>query len=182
VAEANAQIGIARTAFFPTLLLNAGIGYQSTSIGDWFAWPSRFWSLGPAAVQTIFDGGRRRAQTESAQANYEATVADYRDTVLSAFQQVEDNLAALRILEQEAQTQRAAVAAAQRSVELSTNRYKGGLATYLEVVTAQSVALTNQRTAVGLLERRMTSTVLLIKALGGGWDVSQLPALTSNQP
>jgi NodT family efflux transporter outer membrane factor (OMF) lipoprotein len=180
VAEANAQIGVARTAFFPTLLFNAGIGFESTSIGDWFAWPSRFWSIGPAAVQTIFDGGKRRAVSESARANYDATVADYRDTVLGAFQQVEDNLAALRILEQEAQTQRAAVEAAQRSVELSTNRYKGGLATYLEVVTAQSIALNNQRTAVGLLERRMTSTVLLIKALGGGWDASQLPALLSS--
>jgi NodT family efflux transporter outer membrane factor (OMF) lipoprotein len=177
VAEANAQIGVARTAFFPTLLFNAGIGFESTSIGDWFAWPSRLWSLGPAAVQTIFDGGKRRAVSDAAKANYDATVADYRDTVLTAFQQVEDNLAALRILAQEAQTQRAAVEAAQRSVELSTNRYKGGLSTYLEVVTAQSAALSNQRTAVELLERRMTSTVLLIKAIGGGWDTSQLPAL-----
>jgi NodT family efflux transporter outer membrane factor (OMF) lipoprotein len=175
VAAANAQIGVARTAFFPTLLFNAGIGFESTSIGDWFAWPSRLWSLGPAAAQTIFDAGRRRALSKSAQASYDATVADYRETVLGAFQQVEDNLAALRILAQEAETQRAAVESAQRSLELSTNRYKGGLATYLEVVTAQSIALTNQRTAVGLLERRMTSTVLLIKALGGGWDVSKLP-------
>jgi NodT family efflux transporter outer membrane factor (OMF) lipoprotein len=180
VAEANAQIGVARAAFFPTLLFNAGLGFEATSIGDWFAWPSRFWSLGPAAVQTIFDGGKRRAVSEAAQANYDATVADYRETVLGAFQQVEDNLAALRILAQEAETQRAAVEAAQRSVELSTNRYKGGLATYLEVVTAQSIALNNQRTAVGLLERRMTSTVLLIKALGGGWDVSQLPTLAGS--
>jgi NodT family efflux transporter outer membrane factor (OMF) lipoprotein len=177
VAEANAQIGVARTAFFPTLLFNAGIGFEATSIGDWFAWPSRLWSLGPAAVQTIFDGGKRRAVSDAAQANYDATVADYRETVLGAFQQVEDNLVALRILAKEAETQRAAVEAAQRSVELSTNRYKGGLGTYLEVVTAQSIALTNQRTAVGLLERRMTNTVLLIKALGGGWDATQLPAL-----
>jgi NodT family efflux transporter outer membrane factor (OMF) lipoprotein len=177
VAEANAQVGVARTAFFPTLLLNAGIGFEATSVGDWFAWPSRLWSLGPAAVQTIFDGGKRRAVSDAARANYDATVADYRDTVLTAFQQVEDNLAALRILTQEAETQRAAVEAAQRSVELSTNRYKGGLSTYLEVVTAQSAALANQRTAVELLERRMTSTVLLIKALGGGWDASQLPTL-----
>ncbi len=179
VAEANAQIGIAHTAFFPTLLLNAGIGYQATSIGDWFSWPSRFWSLGPAAVQTIFDGGRRRGLTEAAEASYDASVSDYRETVLTAFQQVEDNLAALRILEKETETQRAAVTSAERSVELSTNRYKGGLSTYLEVVTAQSTALNNERTYVGLLERRMTSTVLLIKALGGGWDTSQLPALTS---
>jgi NodT family efflux transporter outer membrane factor (OMF) lipoprotein len=177
VAEANAQIGVARAAFFPTLLFNAGIGFEATSIGDWFAWPSRLWSLGPAAVQTIFDGGKRRATTEAAEANYDATVSDYRETVLTAFQQVEDNLSALRILAQEAETQRAAVTAAQRSVELSTNRYKGGLATYLEVVTAQSIALNNQRTEVGLLERQMTSTVLLIKALGGGWNASQLPAL-----
>lgn len=180
VAEANAQIGVARTAFFPTLLFNAGLGFEATSIGDWFAWPSRFWSLGPAAVQTLLDGGKRRAVSDAAQANYDATVADYRETVLGAFQQVEDNLAALRILAQEAETQRAAVEAAQRSVELSTNRYKGGLATYLEVVTAQSIALNNQRTAVGLLERRMTSTVLLIKALGGGWNVSQLPSLAGS--
>lgn len=175
VAEANAQIGIARTAFFPTLLLGARAGFESASIADWFNWPSRLWSIGPSAVQTIFDGGRRRALSDAAQASYDATVATYRDTVLNAFGDVEDGLAALRILEHEADVQQAAVDAAQESLMHAENRYKGGLANYLEVTTAQNIALNNQRTAVGLLQRRMTATVLLIKSLGGGWDVSQLP-------
>jgi NodT family efflux transporter outer membrane factor (OMF) lipoprotein len=175
VAEANAQIGIAHTAFFPTLLLGARAGFESSSIGDWFNWPSRLWSIGPSAVQTLFDGGRRRAVSDAVQASYDATVATYRDTVLNAFGDVEDGIAALRILEHEASVQQAAVDAAQESLMHAENRYKGGLANYLEVTTAQSIALTNQRTAVGLLQRRMTTTVLLIKSLGGGWDASQLP-------
>jgi NodT family efflux transporter outer membrane factor (OMF) lipoprotein len=175
VAEANAQIGIARTAFFPTLLLGARAGFEASSIGDWFNWPSRLWSIGPSAVQTLFDGGRRRAVSDAVQASYDATVATYRDTVLNAFGDVEDGIAALRILEHEAGVQQAAVDAAQESLMHAENRYKGGLANYLEVTTAQSIALNNQRTAVGLLQRRMTTTVLLIKSLGGGWDASQLP-------
>jgi NodT family efflux transporter outer membrane factor (OMF) lipoprotein len=177
IAAANEQIGIARAAFFPTVLLGAAEGLEGSSITNWLNWPSRFWAVGPAIAQTVFDAGRRRAQSEFAQANYDAAVASYRQTVLEAFQQVEDNIAQLRILERESQTQQAAVAAAQRSLQLSMNRYTGGLVTYLEVVTAQSTALANERTAVDILRRRMDASVLLVKALGGGWDVSTLPAL-----
>ncbi len=179
VAEANAEVGIARTAFFPQILLGAAAGIQGQSITDWFNWPSRFWSVGPSVLQTVFDGGRRRATQKASEFNYDATVATYRQSALDAFQQVEDNLAALRVLEKETQSQRAAVVAAERSLELSTNRYTGGLVTYLEVVTAQSAALANQRAAVDILRRRMDASVLLIKALGGGWDTSRLPKLTS---
>ncbi len=174
-AAANEQIGIARTAFFPDLLITATGGLQSGSIVNWFTWPSRYWSVGPQALQTIFDYGRRRAQVQIAQAAYEAQVASYRQTALTAFQEVEDNLSTLRILEQESATQHEASIAAESSLQLSLNRYKGGLVTYLEVVTAQSTALTNERTEVDLVRRRMDASVLLIKALGGGWDVSKLP-------
>jgi outer membrane protein TolC len=148
---------------------------ESSDIGSWFAWPSRFFAVGLSMVQTIFDAGRRRAVSEQAQAAYDATVASYRESVLAAFQDVEDNLAALRILNQEAQEQ-AAVKSAERSVELATDRYKGGIASYLEVTTAQAAALANQRAAVDIQTRRMTASVLLIKALGGGWNVSSLPS------
>jgi NodT family efflux transporter outer membrane factor (OMF) lipoprotein len=178
LAEANAQIGIARAAFFPTLLLGAEAGFEGRSITDWLNWPSRFWAVGPTVLQTVFDGGRRKATQQAAEFNYDALVATYRETALDSFQQVEDNLAALRVLEQETQTQKAAVTAAERSLELSTNRYTGGLVTYLEVVTAQSTALSNERTAVDILRRRMDASVLLVKALGGGWDVSKLPKST----
>src|SRR5262249_54914754 len=157
-------VGIAHAAFFPQILLGAALGLEGQSITNWFNWPSRFWAVGPAAVQTILDGGRRRAGQQSAEVNYDGTVAAYRQTALAAFQQVEDNLAALRVLEKEAQTQTAAVTAAQRSLELSTNRYTGGLVTYLEVVTAQSTALDNERAAVDIMRRRMNASVLLIKA------------------
>lgn len=178
VAEANAQVGIARAAYFPTVLLSAAVGLQGSSIANWFNWPSRFWAVGPTALETLFDAGRRRAENQAASAAYDEQVAAYRQTALDAFQQVEDNLAALRILSQEAQTQHAAVAAAQRSLDLSMNRYTGGLVTYLEVVTAQSTALADERTEVDILRRRMDASVLLVKALGGGWDRTQLPALT----
>lgn len=178
VAEANEAIGIAHAAFFPQILLGAALGLEGQSISDWFNWPSRFWAVGPSVLQTVFDGGRRRATQQAAQFNYDATVASYRETALDAFQQVEDNLAALRVLEQESQSQKAAVKAAERSLELSTNRYTGGLVTYLEVVTAQSAALANERTAVDITRRRMDASVLLIKALGGGWDVSKLPKMS----
>ena len=128
-------------------------------------------------MQTVLDGGRRRAVTQQARDNHEATVASYRENVLEAFQQVEDNLAALRLLEQELTTQQVAVASARRSVDLSTTRYKRGITTYLEVLTAQSTALSNERTAADLMTRRMTASVQLIKALGGGWDISQLPKM-----
>jgi NodT family efflux transporter outer membrane factor (OMF) lipoprotein len=176
MAEANEQIGIAHAAFFPTLLITAVGGLQGDSFVNWFTWPSRFWALGPNALETLFDAGRRRAAQEAAEASYDSTVANYRETALEAFQQVEDSLSTLRTLEQEVETQRVAVQAAGHSLELSMNRYTGGLVTYLEVVTAQSIALANERVEVDLLRRRMDATVLLIKALGGGWDVSRLPA------
>jgi NodT family efflux transporter outer membrane factor (OMF) lipoprotein len=178
VEEANAQVGIAHAAFFPQILLGAVLGLEGQSVTDWLNWPSRFWAVGPSVLQTVFDGGRRRAQQQSAEFNYDATVATYRETALDAFQQVEDNLAALRVLEKETKTQRAAVAAAEQSLELSSNRYTGGLVTYLEVVTAQGTALANERMAVDILRRRMDASVLLIKALGGGWDSTKLPKLT----
>lgn len=177
VAEANAQVGIARAAYFPTILISAAVGLEGSSITNWLVWPSRFWAVGPSVLQTVFDGGRRRANSEIAREGYDATIAAYRQTSLDAFQQVEDNLAALRILNDEAGTQREAVEAAQRSLQLSMNRYVGGIVTYLEVVTAQTVALENERTAVDIARRRMDASVSLIKALGGGWDVSQLPKL-----
>jgi NodT family efflux transporter outer membrane factor (OMF) lipoprotein len=175
VAEANEQIGIARAAFFPTVMLSLSAGLEGTSMLNWLNWPSRFWAVGPSMAQTLFDGGRRRATSEAATANYDATVANYRQTTLNAFQQVEDNLAALRILDQEAEQQQEAVASAEETLRLFTNRYKGGVDTYLQVITAQTVALANERNDVDILRRRMDSSVLLIKALGGGWDVSKLP-------
>jgi len=175
MAAANEQIGIARAAFYPTLQITAAGGYQSGSIVDWFTWPSRFWALGPNALQTLFDAGRRRAASEAATAGYDAAVADYRQSALDAFREVEDSLAALRVLERESSAQRAAVEAARHSLELSMNRYTGGLVTYLEVVVAQSTALANERIEVDLQRRRMDACVLLIKALGGGWDVTKLP-------
>jgi NodT family efflux transporter outer membrane factor (OMF) lipoprotein len=178
VAEANARIGIARAAFFPSIFLTATAGLQSGSILDWFSWPNRLWAVGPSVVQTVFDGGRRRANEQAVTADYDALVASYRETSLEAFQQVEDNLAALRLLEEETKTQQAAVQSAQRSLQLSMNRYTGGLVTYLEVLTAQTIALQNERIAVDIQRRRMDSTVLLIKALGGGWDTAKLPVMT----
>jgi len=175
VASANAQIGVARAAYFPLITLGLTGGFESGAFTSWLAGPSGLWSLGGSALETVFDAGRRRAITDQAKAAYDGTVANYQQTVLTSFQQVEDSLSDLRILEEEAKTQDAAVAAANRSLEQSTNRYKGGLDTYLTVITAQSAVLANERTAVSLLTRRMTSSVLLIKALGGGWDISKLP-------
>jgi NodT family efflux transporter outer membrane factor (OMF) lipoprotein len=175
VAEANDQIGIARAAFFPSLVLGAEGGFAGTTITNWFNWPSRFWAVGPQISQTIFDAGRRRAVSESATANYDRTVASYRQVTLTSFQEVEDNLAALRILEGEAQQQREATSSAQESLQLFTNRYEGGVDNYLQVITAQTVLLTNQRNDIDIERRRMDASVLLVKAVGGGWDVSQLP-------
>jgi NodT family efflux transporter outer membrane factor (OMF) lipoprotein len=173
--EANEQIGIARAAYFPTVSLGATAGFQGTSISNWFTWPSRLWAVGPSLSQTLFDGGRRRATSDIALANYDAVVAAYRETTLTAFQQVEDNLAALRVLEREGSQQNKAVAAAEESLQLFTNRYQGGVDNYLQVITAQTTTLSNQRTAIDILRRRMEASVLLIKALGGGWDVSKMP-------
>ncbi len=174
-AAANAQIGVATSAFFPRLFLAATGGYESTKLADWFSLPSRFWSIGPSVVATLFEGGKRRAGVEQARASYDAAVAAYRLDVLTSFQQVEDNLAALRILSEEAAQQAAAVAAAERSLTIARNRYLAGTTTYLEVVTAQTVALANERAAVEIQTRRMTAAVNLIKALGGGWRASDLP-------
>src|SRR5580658_4031899 len=176
VAEANEQIGIAQAAFFPNLLITATGGLQGETFVNWLTWPSRFWAVGPSMLETIFDGGRRRAQADSATASYDETVANYQQAALTAFQQVEDNLSTLRVLTEQAKSQRVAVEAAQQSLELSLNRYQGGLVTYLEVISAQTIALQNESTEVDLLRRRMDASVLLIKALGGGWDVSKLPA------
>jgi NodT family efflux transporter outer membrane factor (OMF) lipoprotein len=177
VAVANEQIGIARAAFFPTVILNAVGGFEGTSITNWLNWPSRFWAVGPAAAQILFDAGRRRATSDAAMASFDAAVADYREAALAAFQQVEDNLAALRILEAEASQQQQAVVSAQESLQLFRNRYKGGVDTYLQVVTSQTAALANERNETDIQRRRMDATVLLIKALGGSWNVSNLPKL-----
>ena len=175
VAEANQQIGIARAAYFPTVTLGGTAGFAGTQGSNWFTWPSGFWAVGPALAETLFDAGRRRATSESARANYDATVATYRQTSLTAFQEVEDNVAALRILENEAQQQRHAVASSQDSLQIFTNRYKGGVDTYLQVITAQTIELGNERNDIDILRRRLDASVLLIKALGGGWNVSNLP-------
>jgi NodT family efflux transporter outer membrane factor (OMF) lipoprotein len=174
-AEANEQIGIARAAFFPQLLITATGGFEGSTPVNWLMWPSRVWAVGPAVSQLIFDAGRRRAISENAVATYDEAVANYRQAVLTAFQEVEDNLATLRVLEEQAQAQRVAVEAAEQSLDLSLNRYKGGLVTYLDVIATQSIAYQNQATEVDILRRRMDASVLLIKALGGGWDVSKLP-------
>jgi NodT family efflux transporter outer membrane factor (OMF) lipoprotein len=175
VAEANDQIGIARAAFFPALVLGATGGFTGTSIANWFNWPSRMWAVGPQMSQTIFDAGRRRAVSEGAIANYDGTVASYRQTTLAAFQEVEDNLAALRILEKESQLQQQATASAEKSLRLFNERYEGGVDNYLQVITTQTVLLTNQRNGIDIQRRRLDASVLLVKAAGGGWDTSQLP-------
>jgi NodT family efflux transporter outer membrane factor (OMF) lipoprotein len=175
VAEANAEIGVTKAAFYPSLVLGATGGFESTSIASWFTWPARFFSLGPTLTQTLFDRGRRKAATEVSLAQYDATVASYRQTVLTSFQEVEDNLAALRILSHELDEQNDAVASAQRALSLSTERYKSGIDSYLNVITAQTTLLNNQRTAVNLQAQQMTASVELIKALGGGWSNSDLP-------
>jgi len=176
VAAANAQVGVATAAFFPRLLLAASAGWQNASLGSLFSAPSFFWSIGPSLAQTIFSGGRRRAALEQAHGNYDAAVAGYRQSALGAFQEVEDGLAAQRILGTEAEQEAVAVAASERLVAIARNRYQGGITTYLEVVTAETAALANRRSAVELLVRRMTTSVALVKALGGGWDASTLPS------
>jgi NodT family efflux transporter outer membrane factor (OMF) lipoprotein len=175
VAAANAQIGVAKSAYYPLINLGASGGFESSSITTLLTGPSGLWYVGGSAVMTVFDVGRRRALTDQALAAYDNQVAAYRENVLAGFQQVEDNLAAVRILENEAKVQDEAVVAAQRSLALSIKRYKGGVTSYLEVITAQNAALTDEVTAVNILGRRMANTVLLIQALGGGWDRSSLP-------
>lgn len=175
VASANAQVGLAKTAYYPLVNLVGSGGFESGTITTLLQGPSAFWAVGAAVAQTIFDGGRRHALNDEAKAAHDSTVASYRQTVLTAFQQVEDNLAALRILEQEAGVQATAVQSAQRSLALSNTRYEGGVTSYLEVITAQNAALSDEVTAVNILGRRMASAVLLVQALGGGWDRSNLP-------
>lgn len=176
VAAANAQIGVAQAAYYPNITLTASGGLESSRITTLIQWPSRLWSLGASAVETIFDAGLRKATNEQARANYDATVDAYRLAVLAAFQDVEDNLSALRILSDEAKIQEGAVKSAERSLELANYQYKGGITNYLQVITAQSAALADKVTAVTLLNRRMVASVALVKALGGGWDVSSLPS------
>lgn len=182
VAAANAQIGVTIAAYYPTISLGASGGLQSSSLLTLFSWPSRFWSLGPSLSETIFDAGRRRGVTEQARAAYDQTVANYRENVLTAFQNIEDDLSTLRILEQESREQAAAVRYAERSLELANAQYQGGITTYLQVIIAQTAALANERVAVQINTRRVTASVSLIQALGGGWDVSQLPSAKDVSP
>lgn len=175
VASANAQVGLAKTAYYPLVNIMAAGGLESGTITTLFQGPSALWSAGASAAVTIFDVGRRRALNDEAKAGYDSSVASYRQTVLSALQQVEDNLASLRVLEQEAGVQATAVQAAQQSLALSNTRYDGGVTSYLEVITAQNAALADEVTAVNILGRRMASAVLLIQALGGGWEKKELP-------
>lgn len=175
MVDLNAQIGVATAAYFPNLILSVSGGLEATNFSDWLLAPARFWSLGPTLAGTLLDFGGRAAKKAEAQANYDEGIAQYRQTVLTAFGQVEDNIAALRVLEQEAQAQDDAVSAAQRSLAIVSNRYKNGAITYLDVVVAQTTALTNEREAVSIARRRMAASVALIKALGGGWDATSLP-------
>jgi outer membrane protein TolC len=181
VASAFAQVGVTQAAYYPVLTLSGAVGFESSSFGSLLSSASAFWSAGPAALVNVLDFGRRRAANEQARAGYDLAAAEYRETVLSAFREVEDQLAALRVLEQEAAIQDRAVAAAERSLALANNRYRGGVASYLEVITAQSFALGNERAAVNLLTRRMTATVLLLKGLGGNWRAASLPALAGSR-
>ena len=176
VAAANARIGVAKSAFFPSLTLSGSAGFESSRLADWLNWPSRFWAIGPAIAQSIFDAGLRRALTDQAIAVYDANVAAYRQTVLEGFQEVEDNLAALRILEEQEKVQEEATVAARQSMDLTINQYKAGTVSYLNVVTVQSAWLNNERALVGIRGRRLAAAVTLVKALGGGWNAAELPA------
>jgi NodT family efflux transporter outer membrane factor (OMF) lipoprotein len=175
MASANAQIGVAKAAYYPTITLAATGGFDSGYPSTLISGPSVIWSAGPSAALTLLDFGRRRAASDQAIAAYDQAVANYRQTVLTGFQQVEDNVAALRILEHEAQVQDTAVTAAQNYLALAWTRYKGGVTSYLEVTTAQSAALSDELTAVNILGRRMVAAVTLVQALGGGWNSTELP-------
>jgi NodT family efflux transporter outer membrane factor (OMF) lipoprotein len=172
LASANAQIGIAEAAYYPTLSVDSQGGFESSSWSKWISALGRFWSAGFSLSETLFDGGARKAQVEQAQAVYDTDMGAYRQTVLTGFQEVEDNLAALRILADEANAQDEAVRAAQQSLAVTNNQYQAGIVSYLNVVVAQTIALTNKRTAVDILGRRLNACVLLVKALGGGWKAS----------
>ena len=175
VAAANANIGIQQTAYYPTLTLSATPGLLSTALQNLVTWSSRVWSAGPTVSQTLFDFGRREASIQGAQAGYDATAANYRQTVLAAFQEVEDDLASLRYLAEEAVQQQAAVVAAEQALDLEIARYRAGTDSYLNVITTQTIALSDEQQAVSILQRRMLAAVDLVKAMGGGWDASTLP-------
>ena len=175
VAAANEQIGIAIAAFYPNLSLTGSAGVESSSLAKWFTWPSRFWSVGPQLAETLFDAGRRRGVVVEQQAAYDVTVAAYRETVLTAMQQVEDNLAALRILAGEADKVQQTIQAANRALDISSAQYRAGTVDYLTVITSQATLLSADVTAVTLLTRRLSASVLLIEGLGGGWNASQFP-------
>ena len=175
-AAANARIGVAIAAYFPSLGLTASGGWGNSTLSNLFSLPNRFWSIGASLVETLFSGGKIRAAKEQAEASWDAAVASYRQSVLTAFQEVEDQLAALRLLEAEAKDQTDAVEAAERSLSLAQTRYQGGVTSYLEVITAEAAALGNERTAVQLRTRRMSAAVALIRALGGGWRAADLPS------
>ncbi|QGZ60312.1 efflux transporter outer membrane subunit [Paraburkholderia acidisoli] len=176
VAAANAEVGVATAAFFPNLMLAVTGGLEATNYGQWLMAPARFWSLGPTLAGTLLDFGGREAVRDAARAQYDESVAQYRQTVLDAFGEVEDNLATLRVLEQEAAAQDRAVSAAQRTLANVQSRYQSGAITYLDVVVAQTTALTNERQAVAIARRRMAASVALVKALGGGWSAADLPS------
>ena len=178
MASLNEQIGIADAAFYPSLTLSAGAGLASSSFVNLFTWAGRFWTAGATASQTLYDAGKRRAQVNVAKANFDNAMANYRETILTAFQQVEDQLAALRILERETGATIETVAAAQLALDIATAQYKAGTATYLQVETQQTALFSEQEALVNLLTRRMVSSVLLVEALGGGWDTSQLPVVS----
>jgi NodT family efflux transporter outer membrane factor (OMF) lipoprotein len=176
MAAANAQIGVAKSAYFPAITLSASTGFRTTTLANLLTAPSRFWSLGAAAAEGLFDAGARRAASEQATAAYDAQVATYRQTVLAAFQDVEDNLAALRILEQEAALREEVAQSALNALELTTNQYKAGVVSYLNVITAQTTAYNSQSDAVNVLGRRLTAAVGLMRAVGGGWSADELPS------
>ena len=176
MAAANAQIGVAKAAYFPSLTLSASTGFRTNNPSDWFTVPHRFWSVGPALAETLFDGGLRRAVSKQAQAAYDANIATYQQTVLGAFKEVEDNLAALRIFDEEARVQDEAVQAARLSTALTVNQYKAGTVNYLSVVIVQAAQLNNEANAVNLLGQRLVAAVALVQALGGGWNAAELAA------
>jgi NodT family efflux transporter outer membrane factor (OMF) lipoprotein len=180
VASAFAVVGVTRAAYYPLVTLSGAAGFESSSFGSWLSTASFFWTAGPTALVNVLDFGRRRAATAQARAAFDEAAAEYQQTVLSAFREVEDQLAAVRVLAEEADVQDRAVAAAERSLALATNRYRGGVASYLEVITAQGFALANQRTAAALRTRRMTAAVLLIKGTGGTWRAGALPTLAGS--
>ena len=182
MAAANAQIGVALAAYYPSITLSAEGGFETVSLAKWLTWPSRLWSLGAAASETFLDFGLRSGQTAAARASYDASVATYRQTVLGGFQQVEDNLAALRILKEEAQKQDEAVRDAKVSLAVSTDQYKAGTIAHIALLVVENTALTNEITAITILGSQMSANVLLIEALGGGWQSSDLPAVGWEPP